>query len=203
MVLAAMSIVVMAGGSASTYLSPTEQQLVDEMNLARTYPRRYADYLVELRQYYDGDLIRVPGEIAIQTREGVAGIDEAIRYLRMVKPAPALIPSSGMSRAARDHVRDQGLAGLTNHRGTDGSHPGNRLNRYGEWLYHTGENIAYGPREARRIVINQIIDDGVKSRGHRENLFNPAFKRVGVACGEHANYRYMCVMELAAGYTER
>lgn len=195
--------IVLAGGSAADYLSPMERELVDEMNLARTHPRQYADYLVELRQYYQGDLIEVPGEIAIQTREGVPGIDEAIRFLRTVEPVPALNPSPGVSQAARDHVEDQGPKGLTEHRGTDGSHSGMRLNRYGEWRYLTGENIAYGRREARRIVINQIIDDGIKSRGHRENLFNPEFKRVGVACGEHANYRWMCVMELAAGYTER
>ena len=202
--LVMISSVAVAGESASTYLSETEHELVSEMNLARLQPRQYAEYLVELRKYYNNDdLIEEPGRIAIRTREGVSGIDEAIQYLQTVKSAPALVPSPGMSRAARDHVMDQGPAGLTEHRGTDGSHHGKRLNRYGEWLYRTGENIAYGPREARRVVINQIIDDGISGRGHRLNLFNPEYRRVGVACGEHMNYRYMCVMELAGGYTER
>lgn len=201
--LVTVSNTVLAGGSTTDYLSPMERELVDEMNMARTNPKQYADYLVMLRKYYHGDLIQVPGEIAIQTREGVSGIDEAIQFLRTVQPVPALVPSPGMSRAARDHVQDQGPAGLLGHRGTDGSHSGMRLNRYGEWLYRTGENIAYGRRQVRRILINQIIDDGIKSRGHRANLFNPDFKRVGVACGEHLNYRWMCVMDLSAGYTER
>ena len=201
--LTLISSIAVAGESASTYLSETERELVSEMNMARTRPGQYADYLVDLRQYYNNDdLIEVPGEIAIRTREGIAGIDEAIRFLRKVRPAPALVPSPGMSRAARDHVRDQGPRGLTGHRGTDGSRPGKRLNRYGEWHYATGENIAYGRRDARRVVINQIIDDGIKSRGHRDNLFNAEYKTVGVACREHKNYRFMCVMELAGGYTE-
>ena len=201
-VLVAISGIAVAEEPASSYLSPTEQGLVEEMNLARTQPRHYAEYMVELRKYYNDDLIEEPGRIAIRTREGVSGIDEAIQYLQTVKPAPALIPSPGMTRAAQDHVRDQGPAGLTEHRGTDGSYSGKRLNRYGEWLYLTGENIAYGRREPRRILINQIIDDGVKDRGHRLSLYNPQYKMVGVSCGEHANYRYMCVMELAGGYTE-
>jgi hypothetical protein len=202
-VLMAIFNTVSVGGSAAEYLSANELELVKEMNLARTDPRRYANYLIDLRRYYNGDLIEVPGEIPIQTREGISGIDEAIGFLRTVGPAPALIPSPGMSRAARDHAVDQGPHGLTGHRGTDGSHPGRRLNRRGEWLYTSGENIAYGQREARRIVINQIVDDGIKNRGHRQNLFNPAFKRVGIACGEHLNYRYMCVMELAGGFREK
>ncbi len=201
--LAAMSSFALAGELASAYLSETEQGLVNEMNLARTQPRQYAEYLVDLRQYYHGDLIEVPGQIAVRKREGIAGIDEAIRYLKTVKPAPALVPSPGMSRAARDHVNDQGPNGSTGHRGTDGTYSGKRLNRYGEWLYVTGENIAYGRREPGRIVINQIIDDGVEGRGHRLALFDPAYTRVGVACGEHKNYRFMCVMELAGGYRER
>lgn len=198
-----IAAIVVAAGSPAGYLSSNEQELIHEMNLARTHPRQYADYLLDLRQHYDDDLIQVPGEIMIQTREGVAGIDEAIQFLQTVQPVSALLPSPGMSRAARDHVKDQGPGGLTGHRGSDGSHGGKRLNRYGEWQYFTGENIAYGQREARRVVINQIIDDGVKDRSHRKALFDPEFKRVGVSCGEHLNYRYMCVMELAAGYTEK
>jgi uncharacterized protein YkwD len=202
-VLLTISGGVSVAGSITDYLSPMERELVDEMNFARTHPHQYADYLVAMRQYYRRHFIEVPGEIAIETREGVAGIDEAIRFLRTVQPVPALIPSPGMSKAAGDHVQDQGPAGLLGHSGTDGSQFGMRLNRYGEWLYHTGENIAYGQREARRIIINQIIDDGQEGRGHRRNLFNPDFRIVGVACGEHENYRWMCVMELTADYTEK
>ena len=203
LLLITISHIVDAAGIVADYLLPNERELVIEMNLARTDPRQYADYLIELRQYYDGDLIKVPGETAIQTQEGVAGIDEAIEFLQMVQPVPSLIPSPGMSRAARDHVKDQGPEGLMGHHGTDGSNSGMRLDRYGKWSNTAGENISYGRREARRIVINQIIDDGVRGRGHRINLLNSEFKRVGVGCGEHAHYRYMCVIDLAAGYTER
>lgn len=201
--LLTISADVNAETASADYLTLTERELVEEMNLARTHPRQYAEYLVDLRQYYHGDLIDVPGKIAIQIHEGLAGIDEAIRFLRTVQPAPALIPSAGMSRAARDHVQDQGAAGLLGHRGTDGYRPGTRLNRYGEWLSRIAENIAYGQREVRRIIINQIVDDGIRNRGHRTNLFNAEFRKVGVACGEHATYRWMCVMELAVDYSER
>lgn len=50
------------------------------------------------------------------------------------------------------------------------------------------ENVSFGWGDARDIVLQMIIDDGVKSRGHRENLFGSHYKKIGVASGEHKTY---------------
>jgi uncharacterized protein YkwD len=76
------------------------------------------------------------------------------------------------------------------------------MGRYGQWIGFAGENIYYGARDARGIVCGLIVDSGVSGRGHRKNLFNPAFAVAGVACGPHASYGAMCVMDFAAGYIE-
>lgn len=184
------------------YLSTLEQGIIAEMNLARTNPNAYADKLVQLKQYFDGKTMTIPGEVGIITQEGVSAVDEAINFLRSARPISPLNPSRGMSLAARDHVSDQGPKGVLGHTGSDGSQPWDRISRYGEWQISVSENISYGPNTAERVVTQLIIDDGVAYRDHRENIFKPDFAVTGVACGDHARYRIMCVITYAGRYLE-
>ncbi|MCJ7785430.1 MAG: CAP domain-containing protein [Desulfobacterales bacterium] len=185
------------------FLSPLENAVVHELNMARTAPKDYSSFLEQYKKYYDKKLLKLPGQTPILTNEGVGAVVEAIRFLRSVKPLPPLNPSKGMSSGARDHVTDQGPSGSTQHEGSDGSQPWDRVNRYGTWEKSIGENIAYGSDKARSIVMFLIIDDGVSSRGHRKNIFNPDFRVIGVACGHHATYRTVCVITFAGGYKEK
>lgn len=186
------------------YLSRTEQEIIDEINLLRSNPARYARlYLEPLRSRFQGRKITYLDQTTVMTREGIRALDECIRVLKNASPAPSLSPRMGLSLAARDHVRDQGRAGTMGHDGSNGSSPFARMNRYGTWEYGAGENIAYGYRGARTIVAVLLIDDGVASRGHRKNLLNGSYRVVGVNTGPHRLYREMCVMDFAGGYTSR
>lgn len=179
-----------------------ESRVLDELNLARTRPDRYAEFAREYRNLFDGRYVRRPGEPTIITREGTAAVDEAITYLAKASPLAPVTGSSGMSRAAADHVRDQSSSGETGHTGSDGSQPWERINRYGTWKARVAENISYGAEAPREVVLNLIVDDGVEDRGHRENIFNPYLRVVGIACGDHPLYQRMCVMTMAAAYEE-
>lgn len=185
------------------YLSDLERGVVEELNLARMQPDTYAEFLTEYSRLYVGRELREEGETTILTKEGRSAVNEAIRFLRKQRSMSFLIASQGMSRAAEDMVRMQGTTSQIGHRGTDGSSFSDRISRYGIWSGSCSENIDYGFNSARRIVMALIIDDGVSNRGHRTSIFNPGFKRVGVACGYHKIYQYMCVIELAQSYTER
>ncbi len=185
------------------YLSPLEKAVVSEINLVRTSPKKYISFLEKYRKYYDGKILTPPGETPILTREGTEAVAEAIRFLRSQKPVSSLRPSKGMSLGAKDHIRDQGASGAYEHQGRDGSQPWERVNRYGTWQKTIGENISLGHDKARYIVIALLIDDGVPHRGHRKNIFNPDFRVIGVACGEHRTYRTICVITFAGGYQEK
>ena len=183
--------------------SSLEKEIIQELNLARQHPKKYACFLEQLKPYYVGKFIKRADEPTTLTDEGVSAVDEAIRFLKSVKSVAPLKYSKGMSKAAMDHVKDQGQKGTLGHRGSDGSQPGDRVNRYGTWRWTVGENISYGRDKARDIVIGLIIDDGVPSRGHRDNICNSRYQFVGVACGHHKTFGTMCVITFAGEFVEK
>ncbi len=185
------------------FLGEMEKEILAELNRARTSPRQYAKYISDFRKYYNGRLIRIPGEIPINTQEGLTAVDEAITFLRNVTPCPPLKISRGLSAAAKAHVKDQGPRGFTSHDGTDNSSPFDRMTRFGEIEGYWGENIGFGELSARQMVMQLIIDDGVPDRGHRRNIFKAAFRTVGIAFGEHLKYGTMCVMDFAGKFIEK
>jgi uncharacterized protein YkwD len=137
----------------------------------------------------------------MRTKEGTRAFDEAIRFLQNATPQTPLTFSPGMSRAAADHCAEQGGGGMS-HRGRGGSSTGDRINRYGTWSGSWGENLACGRSGAREIVMALIIDDGLRSRKHRANIFSRNFNYAGAAVGSHAKYRTICSIEFAGGYAE-
>ena len=185
------------------YYMRLEREVLAELNRARTDPRRYAATLDSFASWYDGRLFRRPGApLVIETNEGVAAAREAARVVRGLPPVPALAMSPGLTRAARDHVRDKGPSGAMGHKGSDGTFVMQRVSRYGHWQRAISENIAYGPLDARGMIAGLIIDDGVADRGHRVNAFDARVRLAGVACGPHKVYGRMCVIVHSAGYHE-
>lgn len=162
-------------------------QVLAEINLARTQPQLYA---------------RVVAENARPGREGDKAIQEAVRFLENARPLPALSASGGLARAAMDHVLDSGSRGMIGHAGSDGSHTWHRAERYGRWTGLIGENISYGYTDPRQIVVTLVVDDGVRARKHRTNLFHKGFRVAGVACGRHNSAGAICVADFAGGFSE-
>jgi uncharacterized protein YkwD len=183
--------------------SSLEQEIIQEINLARQHPQKYAFFLEQQKPYYVGKFIKRLDEPTILTEEGISAVDEVIRFLKSAKPVAPLKYSKGMSRAAMDHVKDQGNRGTLGHSGSDRSSPGDRVNRYGVWRWTVGENISYGRDKARDTVMGLIVDDGVPSRGHRDNMFDSRYRFVGVACGKHKTFEVMCVIDFAGEFIEK
>ncbi len=167
--------------------SALEQAVLEEVNRARTNPEAYADWLEEMKQYYEDNGFKLPGQSPIRISEGVEAVDKAIEFLRDARPLPALSLSRGMAMAARDYVKEQ--------EASDSSQLADRLNRYGSASDPLGENISYGSNTAQGVVIQLIVND-------RENIFNPDFQVTGIACGPHGSSESICAIAYAGKYQE-
>jgi uncharacterized protein YkwD len=183
--------------------SKLELGIIAEMNRARLDPNAYSDSLRDWRRKFRGTKARIAPGSFLQTKEGVVAVDEAIKVVENTGNAPKLRLSNGLSRAARDHVLDQGRIGALGHTGSNNSNPFERINRYGHWQRSAGENISYGANTATAVVRDLVVDDGIPDRGHRHNIFRADYRVAGVACGYHKVYRVMCVISYAAKYWEK
>jgi uncharacterized protein YkwD len=180
-----------------------EKGILIEMNRVRSNPAGYAKFLQAWRKRFQGKQAKLSPRLFLQTIEGIAAVDEAIRAVKKVPAAPQLRLSPGMSIAAREHVAYQGKRGLIGHQGKGGSNPYERINRHGRWLRVAGENNSYGADTAAAVVRDLIVDDGVADRSHRINMFRTDYKVAGIACGYHKIYRTMCVINYAGGFQEK
>lgn len=183
------------------YMDEIEKDIVLEMNMARSNPQKYAELYIEPRiKKFNGNVYG--GKI--RTNEGVEVVNECIKFMNTHKPLPVLLPSKGLTWAAKDHADSQSLTDQSGHTGIDGSDPFTRMKRYGSFNGTSGENISYGSKTAREIVVTLLIDDGVKSRGHRKNIMNKDFKMTGVGfANQHKLFGCECVLDFANGYVEK
>ena len=178
-------------------------RILNELNLARTDPAHYAMFLKERRGNYKGKKYVMGEGTALMTSEGVSALDEAIAFLEKAKPVRPLTLSGRLSEVAMDLVKTNGPTGETGHDTAGGMTFDQRVAMHGRWVTEVGEDLSFGPTDPREIVVQLIIDDGVRSRGHRTNIFSPGFRVVGIACGAHRDYGTMCVIDFAGGFKPR
>ena len=202
-VYAAICILFVLAAPAAAMDQGLAGQVLTELNLARSAPRSYAGFLRSFRRLYHGSYYQLPGSaVRILTNEGTKAVDEAIRFLSRQRPRLPLRWSPGLAAAADELAEEQGSTGDIGHTGRQSHGMQERIERHGQWERQIAEDIGYGPSDARNMVMQLIIDDGVPNRGHRTNIFSAAFDTAGVACGPHPRFGSMCVIDFAGGFRE-
>ena len=168
-------------------------------------------------QFQGNECKKLDEAIVKVTKEGAKVVLEAIQYLKRTDTLNftelefSTISCQTLSVSSEDHCVDVGNCGTASHTGSDGSHPSERMSRYGMWHGACGEVVWYGrlpivDEEANRITMKSIaqdiiddliIDDGVPSRGHRLALFDPRFKVGGVGVSTHRVFGHVVVINMA------
>ena len=74
------------------------------------------------------------------------------------------------------------------------------MRKYGEPILSFGENLSFNCNCAKEVMLYLLIDDGSKSRSHRNNIMNKDFNYMGCFTGEHSKYTQMTCINYAGGY---
>lgn len=180
-----------------------ENDFYTTLNNLRQDPQSFIGHLEDFKKLFKGDILYRPGEIPLQTVEGVSAIDECIEDLTKTKPLEPLKRADELDRAARAHCDDIGPKGLTSHDGTDGSNCSDRIERYCEWEETCAENLDFGSKNGFNCLISLLIDDGVQGRGHRKNLLSNKVRYVGIAGGNHKEYEGCLVVDFVGNYRSK
>ena len=169
------------------------------INKYRANPRELARHLEKLKKYLDKstNILSEPDKIQIQMVEGENVFNEAINFLKNLRPLQPLQWDDCLAQSAQEHVDDIGPKGLLLYQSSDGTEPEDRISKYGTYVDSLGENIDFGPNDAMGVIISLTLDDGEEERPHRENLFKQDYQKVGIACGPHKTEFQMCVMDFA------
>ena len=169
------------------------------INKYRANPRELARHLERLKKYLDTstNILSEPDKIQIQMVEGEEVFNEAINYLKSLRPLEPLQWEDALAASAQEHVDDIGPKGLLLYQSSDGTEPEDRITKYGRYVDSLGENIDFGPNDAIGVIVSLTLDDGEEERPHRDNLFKNEYKKIGIACGPHQTEFQMCVMDLA------
>lgn len=99
---------------------------------------------------------------------------------KLKSPLPYLLPDANLVRMSLLHAQDLAKRnGAISHISSSGKNFVQRLKETG--TYRCGaENIFIGNPNPLEALITLLIDYGVPDKGHRVNLFDPAFERMGV-----------------------
>jgi uncharacterized protein YkwD len=117
--------------------------------------------------------------------------------LKKCQKMSELKSSKALQAVAQLHALDMGKSGTVGHTSSDGTIFSERLREKAKAGGMIAENCDYGNEEPLDIVMALLIDDGIKSLGHRKNILNPLYHWVGIAIEKHKTYRVNCVMDFA------
>ena len=159
------------------------KEILDEINKLRANPRNYVDIILKYKDYFEGNILKIPGEKAgIQTKEGAAAYEEAANFLREAKYVQELIPSKGLFSIAEnyfDSIKEVGMEKI------DSVDLNQIIDKYGSFNGEFCQLMECGSSSPEQIVISFLVCDGDADRVYRANLLNPNLKKIGVASGEN------------------
>lgn len=159
------------------YMNDKEREVIYILNLARTWPKLFANTVLSRYPSLSGNDHLVNNEYYYQT---------LIKTMLTMNPAPLLYANEKCYKSAECHAKYSGNAGTTGHIRKSADCKAKQQ--------FSGECCDYGNAEPVDIVLSLLIDENVPSLGHR-NILLGYYSGVGVSIQPHLTYRQNTVLD--------
>jgi uncharacterized protein YkwD len=120
-----------------------------------------------------------------------------VNALRRKAGAPALSLNAELQEAAQAHAQDMLDRGYFAHKSPSDTTVRERSRKAGYDWRTIGENLAEG-----QMSVDEVVTTWMNSKGHRENILNPAFRDLGIGLvmgkGRDGEYRVIWVQNFGA-----
>jgi uncharacterized protein YkwD len=171
-----------------------KREVIAESNRIRTNPKAYIPILEGYLKNFDGNLLTLPDKHEIlETEEGPRAYKEAIEFLKNQKPINVIEYDEEASKVALEYSKF--LSNSKEGQVEDENQIEQRVEKYLDYDYSISENIDFGGSTGVEVIVNLLVDDGVKNRTHRENLFSDKYEYYGVGVFEHPDYDFCTVID--------
>ncbi|CDW83699.1 UNKNOWN [Stylonychia lemnae] len=190
-----------------------EKEVFMVQNLFRVYKRLLLQVLDE---YQDNMSKNQQNGINVVKKEGLSAVIDAIEYVKQSPPLKPFYWNKTLSKVCKLHAQECQQANTITNKTKKGEKPITRMKKYGHVFIGGAQNLFTGivnnnsksseskiTQNCQGVIdniIQQIIDDGVQSRGHRKNILNPAHRTLGVAFEEHKQCGSIIVCNYAFNY---
>jgi uncharacterized protein YkwD len=165
-------------------LSKPEQQMYYWTNVFRKDPNRFYNEVIKefLKQFPEAN---------------TAEVTSLKRDIQKIKTLPLIFPDIGLINMSRNHSADLAKrGGIISHKSAGGKDFVNRIKEAGQ--YRCGaENIFSGTPNFLEALVALLIDHGVADKGHRVNLLDPRFERMGISITPISSKKGVIVQDFA------
>lgn len=174
--------------SANIYfleLNKDEQMLFYWTNVMRKNPLLFYNDVVKefIRQFPEAN------------RPEVKSLGWDVQKLKI--PLPFLLPDKNLGNMSWAHAQDLAKRnGIISHKSSSGKDFVQRLKETGAYRC-AAENLFIGNPNPLEALITLLIDYGVPDKGHRVNLLDPTFERMGGSFSSISNKKLVLVQVFA------
>lgn len=187
-------------GANADYLTSEEKNTLLYMNLIRIDGEKfYYTFLEDYINNYNEKVKKYRNYNELKISRNNSYYTSLLKHVRGIKNLPMFYPDEKLSSISRSHAVDLNRNNIDTHESSNGDSFSTRVSKHFP-KKAMSENIDFGYSNSLDIVCHLLLDCGVPSLGHRQNLLDQKYKlnTVGISIQPHPSYSWCAVIDFVA-----